>query len=273
MMILQCGQTGLYRRDSIMTDALSPDMLAGATLWVDGTDSSALLDSLGGAPVATDGADVVVMLNKINVANCFFVSPPRVEPSLELAAVNGRSTLSFVNTGAGISNTTSDGATALPASTLLTAANKLFVVAVKVTALPDAQTLWNNAGILSVSGWFGLHAYSTGADTCAALAFNYDQNGPQEVTVPFPKGEWVVLTLSHQANQLRLRLNGGAWSVTPCLASQDMTGALLLCEPASGGGSHGIEIAHLVAMNTSQTEEAINACGRWVATEVGIPVW
>ena len=32
MMLLQAGQMGLYRKDSIWTDELPPDMVAGATL-------------------------------------------------------------------------------------------------------------------------------------------------------------------------------------------------------------------------------------------------
>lgn len=35
MMLLQAGQMGLYRKDSIWTDALPPDMVSGATMWLD----------------------------------------------------------------------------------------------------------------------------------------------------------------------------------------------------------------------------------------------
>ena len=33
MMLLQAGRLGLYRKDSIWTDEIPPDMGAGITLW------------------------------------------------------------------------------------------------------------------------------------------------------------------------------------------------------------------------------------------------
>ena len=38
MMLLQAGQLGLYRKDSIWTSEIPPDMVAGTTMWIDGTD-------------------------------------------------------------------------------------------------------------------------------------------------------------------------------------------------------------------------------------------
>ncbi len=272
MMLLQAGQLGLYRKDSIWTDMLPPEMYAGCTLWADGTDTSTLLDSTGGSPVTTDGAPVLIALNKINPLNCFRGSASDVKPQLKIPAVNGKSALAFINNAA-VTTTASDGVSEVAASALLTATIKLIVVAVRVNAVPSDSGSYNNAMILGVRGWLGLHYYSTGASTCAAVGINYDQNGPQEATVAFAKGAWVILTMSQQSNQLRVRVNGGAWATTASLATGDMSLPMRLCEQSISGGSHDIELAHIATFNTTQTDPAISAVERWIANDLGITPW
>lgn len=272
MMLLQAGQAGLYRKDSIWTSDIPPDMVAGATMWIDGTDNSTLLDATDGSQVTTDGAFVTVALNKITLLDCFRSSSTDVKPQLKTLAANGKSALAFINNAA-VVTTTSDGTAEVLASAFLGASAKLIIAAVKVNTVPADIGTSNNAMILGMQGWFGLHYYSTGANTCAAVGVNADQNGMQEATVGFAKGEWVVLTMSHQSNQLRVRANGGAWTTTPCLGSQSLGATMRLCEMGISGGNHSIELAHLATYNTAQSDAAISAVERWLANDLGITPW
>lgn len=143
----------------------------------------------------------------------------------------------------------------------------------RITAAAVSHILNGKTSTVHRQTLFGLHYYSTGASTCAAVGINYDQNGPQEATVAFAKGAWVILTMSQQSNQLRVRVNGGAWATTASLATKDMSLPMRLCEQSISGGSHDIELAHIATFNTAQTDAAISAVEHWIANDLGITPW
>ena len=60
MMLMQAGQLGLYRKDSIWTEEIPPDMMAGATMWLDFTDPATVFpnDDLTGT-TPSDGESVL----------------------------------------------------------------------------------------------------------------------------------------------------------------------------------------------------------------------
>ena len=76
MMLLQAGQLGLYRKDSIWTSEIPPDMVAGVTMWVDGTDGETLYagESLGGGLATADGADIESFENKVRAGFGFGIA-------------------------------------------------------------------------------------------------------------------------------------------------------------------------------------------------------
>lgn len=92
MMLLQVGQMGLYRKDSIWTDAIPPDMVTGATLWIDFTDSTTLFaaNDVSGGNVTSDGATIGSVRSKV-VETRHFNNVYTGNPKLKLAAANGRS--------------------------------------------------------------------------------------------------------------------------------------------------------------------------------------
>ena len=68
MMLLQAGQLGLTRMNSIWTDVLPPDMISGTTLWLDFTDVGTLFsgaDLDGGTP--SDGQPILSVASKAGV--------------------------------------------------------------------------------------------------------------------------------------------------------------------------------------------------------------
>ena len=99
MMLLQAGQLGLYRNDSIWTDALPPDMVAGATMWLDFTDSSTIWSGNAGdgSNVTTDGATIGSIHDKLRPARTF-QSAYNDNPKLKAPATNGQSAGLFSST-------------------------------------------------------------------------------------------------------------------------------------------------------------------------------
>ena len=268
MMILQAGQTGLYRRNSIWTDSIPPDSVQGGSLWIDGTDSNHLLDGWGGAPVTVDGESVYAARNKFNTSNGMVETG--LPPKLKVGAVNGLSALSFA--GASASSMRADnGSAALPISTFFTSTVKVVVVGVKIGAAnPYTGSAFESDAIIADSdGYYGLYATDDGASGQVTLrGYNYGGDSHQ-ITQSVAKDQWVIATLSHQSSQLRLRVNRGAWTTLASGATFAMT-ALLRIASTGTPANRSIEIAHVVGFNQTQADAAISAVEGWMAGQLGV---
>ena len=133
MMLLQAGQLGLYRKDSIWTDELPPEMVAGATMWLDFTDSTTLFaaNDVSGGNVTSDGATIGSIRSKVFETRHFNNVYTDV-PKLKLAAANGRSAGLFPVSAYSRMNGVSGGVQ-MPISSLVTSTTKLIICGVKVT--------------------------------------------------------------------------------------------------------------------------------------------
>lgn len=270
MMILQAGQTGLYRRDSIWTDSIPPDMVAGIVFWVDGTDTATLWSNTDftGSNVSTDGAALGSVNSKITTT-LGLASVNSVE--IKTPAANGKSAIVVGDPTGFMSLRTAS--TTPPASTVFTASTKLILAVVKVTAaVAFGGTINNSDGIVSDSDrlFWGLHFYEVSGPTgdITAGAHNYS-GGTQSVSVTFPRDEWVVVTMSHQSGRLRLRVNGGAWA-TISSGNSDYIGGSLHVGDSTFSTARRFEIAHIAIANTAQTDAAISAVERWMAGQLGV---
>lgn len=271
MMLLQAGQMGLYRKDSIWTDAIQPEMVAGCTMWLDYTDTDTLWSNTDftGSNVTTNGTSIITANNKIDPDNGVIeVSSAK----LKTPAVNGQSSL-LLNTPAGRMDTWGKVAS-VPVSSFLTSTTKLVVVGAKVTTAvaADGSPWFDDSLFCDASGYFGLQFSNEGGPGLfTARAFNYVA-GAQEVTRTFAAGEWAVFTFSHQSGQLRLRVNGGAWATVSSGATATMGGTGLVGYSRAGTGRV-VEIAHIVTVNTAQNDAGISAVEHWMALDVGITPW
>lgn len=271
MMLLQAGQMGLYRKDSIWTDELPPDMVAGVTMWLDFTDSTTLFAANGvsGGNVTSDGATIGSVRSKVFETR-YFDSAYAGNPKLKLAAANGRSAGLFP-----VSNHSrmdaADGGSQMPISSLVTSATKLIICGVKVTgAGADSWSPWTNDAILNgSSGYVGLHLSKSGA-VVSARAYNY-AGAPYEVVRTFDADTWVVITMSHQSGQLRCRVNGGTWASTASGTTGFLDDAATIA--STPDMTLGMELAHLATVNTAQTDAAISAVEHWIANDLGITPW
>lgn len=271
MMLLQAGQLGLYRKDSIWTDELPPDMMPGATMWIDFTDSTTLFAANGvsGGNVTSDGATIGSVRSKV-VETEYFDNVYADKPKLKLAAANGRSAGLFPASSYPQMDATAGGSRR-PISSLVTSTTKLVICGVKVTdAGADSGSPWTNDAILSdARGYVGLHLSKSGA-VVSARAYNY-ADAAQEVVRTFDADTWAVVTMSHQSGQLRCRVNGGTWASTASGATSEVTGTATIANTPNA--ALGMELAHLVTANTSQTDAEISVVEHWIANDLGITPW
>lgn len=271
MMLLQAGQMGLYRKDSIWTDELPPDMMPGATMWLDFTDSTTLFAANGvsGGNVISDGATIGSVRSKVFETR-YFDRAHAGNPKLKLAAANGRSAGLFPVSNHSRMDAAEDGGQ-IPISYLVTSTTKLVICGVKVTgAGADSGSPWTNDAILNdAGGYVGLHLSKSGA-VVNAQAYNF-AGAAQEVVRTFDADTWAVITMSHQSGQLRCRVNGGTWASTASGATSDVGGiAAIATSPST---TLGMELAHLATFNTAQTDAAISAVEHWIANDLGITPW
>lgn len=275
MMLLQAGQLGLYRKDSIWTSEIPPDMVAGTTMWIDFTDTTTLWSNTDftGTNVTTDGASVGSAKSKIDTGIGLRISVESI--LLKTPAANGDSAVTFNTASATARMQLYNPLGSEDVSIILTASTKLIVAAVRVAAAGANQSSpWINDSVFANSGgYFGLHLTddSDPAGKLTARAFNY-VSASDTVSALFPRNEWVVLTMSHQSGQLRLRVNGGAWVSTASGNTGSVSGAGLVgYTPTSS--ARNFDLAHFVTANTAQTDAAISAVEHWIANDVGITPW
>ena len=277
MMLLQAGQLGFTRMDSIWTDEIPPEMVSGATMWIDFTDTTTLWSNTDftGTNVTTDGASVGSAKNKIDTGIGLRKSSEPI--LLKTPAANGSSAATFNTASVTARMELSNLLGAEATSTILTASTKIIFAAVKATAAGVNQALapWFNDSVFADSaGYFGLHLTddSDPDGKLTANAYNYAAFASNTVSALFPRNAWVVLTMSHQSGQLRLRVNGGAWVTTTSGNTTSMDGQGLVGHTPTSSARN-FDLAHLATVNTSQTDAAISAVEHWIANDVGITPW
>lgn len=273
MMLLQAGQAGLYRKDSIWTEEIPPDMMAGVTMWLDFTDPATVFpndDFTGTSP--SDGEPVLSVKDKVpdGIAGAKFFSGTPLK--VKLPGANGGGVARREGGSLQMEVISSPPATSVPAQTLVTTTTKLVIVAVNVRAT-GAYTSdpWTaDAVIGDAGGYFGIHLMQSdvGDGSLIATAYNFS-SGTERADRPIATNQWQVITLSQQAGSLRCRVNGGAWATTPSAATGTLDGSVMLLN----GTTLDADIAHIVTVNTAQTDAAISAVEHWMALDVGITPW
>lgn len=278
MMLLQAGQAGLYRRNSIWTSDIPPDTVAGCTMWLDFTDTLNLFAGahLDGGNVTTPDALVRSVGNK--VAAGYGVVAEFVEAAGTLrtsATPNGKDSValdSSASTHYYYYDMRTSATLPTSMSALFSASNKTIIAAVKVAGSTPFNGLDVNGGdiIFGDNENFALFV-TENSGVVSARASNQVTYPDQCVGQPIGRDTWVVLTASHQGGSLRIRVNGGAWTTTPSGATGNLGSNPQIALPR--GTPPEITIAHIATFNTTQTDAAISAVERWMALDVGITPW
>ena len=280
MMLLQAGQIGLYRKDSIWTSEIPPDMVSGATCWLDFTDTdwNYVNADLTGGHVTTDGGAIKSVADKVN-PNRRFCRYQDIRDVLTLkqpATPSGGAAVtlgSLAAAGLDASLQTISTNTYAPVSAILTTTTKLVFAAVKVNAASNHS--WSQPWLFDAilgdagSGYFNL-SFTDDGSVVTAHAYNWSGSSTL-ASVAIPRGQYVVLCLSHQSGQLRLRMNGGTWATVTSGTTTNLGGVASCVLTNSGAGL--IECAHIATVNTAQTDAAISAVEHWMALDLGITPW
>lgn len=272
MMLLQAGQMGLYRKDSIWTDALPPDMVSGATMWLDFTDSGTLFsgDNLdGGTP--SDGQPVLSVADKAGVvAGAKYISGAPLTaliPGSGVVSAKKSATSSLQ-----MEVMSAFPTTAVSAGSVVTSTTKLIFAGVKVRAAAAYTTNpWqSDALFFDAGGYFGLHVMqsSLGDGSLIATAYNYS-SGTERADQPIGTNQWLVITMSQQGGALRCRVNGGAWASVSSATTAVLENNVRIMD----GATLDADIAHIAVVNTAQTDAAISAVEHWIANDLGITPW
>lgn len=272
MMLLQAGQLGLYRRDSIWTGDIPPEMVAGATMWLDFTDSETMFsnDDLSGTAPG-DGEPLRSIADKVRPgAGAKFFSG--TELTVKNPGANGGPVA-----GRGASSLQMEVLTAFPTpntfiSALVTTTTKLVIVGVKVRAagLYTSNPWSADAVVFDAGGNTGLHFMQSdaGDGSLIATAYNYS-SGVERADRPIATNQWQVITMSQQSGSLRCRVNGGAWATVSSAATTALNNNVRILD----GTTFDADIAHITTFNTAQTDAAISAVEHWIANDLGITPW
>lgn len=272
MMLLQAGQLGLYRKDSIWTDEIPPEMVAGATLWLDFTDVGALFSGANldeGTP--SDGQSILSVADKVGVV----AGAKYVYGTALTASIPGSGVVSAKKSAT--SSLQMEVMSVFPythvsAGSIVTSTTKLIFAGVRVRAA-DTYTSnpWiANAILFDAGGYFGLHVMqsSLGDGSLIATAYNYS-SGTERADQPIGTNQWLVITMSQQGGTLRCRVNGGAWASVSSAATSTLANNLRITD----GSTLDADIAHIAVVNTAQTDAAISAVEHWIANDLGITPW
>ena len=273
MMLLQAGQLGFTRMDSIWTDEIPPEMVAGATMWLDFTDPATVFpndDLTGTSP--SDGESVLSVKDKVlaGIAGAKFVYGTPLKA--KLPGANGGGVARREGGSLQMEVLSSFPGTNAYAQTLVTTTTKLVIVAVNVRAAGAyASNPWvADAVICDAGGYFGIHLMQSdvGDGSLIATAFNYS-SGTERADRPIATNQWQVITLSQQAGSLRCRVNGGAWASVSSAATSTLANNARILD----GATLDADIAHIATFSTAQTDAAISAVEHWMALDVGITPW
>lgn len=275
MMLLQAGQLGLYRKDSIWTSDIPPDMVAGAKVWIDFTDTGWLYSGeyLDGSNVTTDGAYIKGAESKV-LARYGLVNLSNAYPTLKLSATpSGNPAAVFSGIGCGLQyvDVRLGNHAAAPMNTIVTSSVKLIITAIKVSSAAAFSGTMNAADLVFADGQTscGIFVTDDSGQVYVRGANFADTYAEHIVSQAINRDEFVIVTYSHQSNQLRMRVNGGAWDTS----ATTNTAFSLSSAPQirSNGGT--FEVAHIAVVNTAQTDAAISAVERWFANDLGITPW
>lgn len=272
MMLMQAGQLGLYRKDSIWTEEIPPDMMAGATMWLDFTDPATVFsnDDLTGTTPADGEALLSISDKAIPGAGARFFSGTPLK--VKLPGANGGGVARREGESLQMEVLSSFPYTNAFAQTLVTTTTKLVIVAVNVRATGAyTSNPWTaDAVVHDAGGYFGIHLMQSdvGDGSLIATAFNYS-SGTERADRPIATNQWQVITLSQQAGSLRCRVNGGTWASVSSAATSTLANNVRILN----GPTLDADIAHIATFNTAQTDAAISAVEHWFALDVGITPW
>lgn len=273
MMLLQAGQIGLYRKESIWTDEIPPEMVAGATMWLDFTDVGTLFsgtDLDGGTP--SDGQPILSVADKVGVV----AGANYVYGTALTASIPGSGVVSAKKSAT--SSLQMEVLSAFPfanatLASIVSSTTKLIFAGVRVRAAsPYTTNPWQSDALLfDAGGFLGLHVMqsSVGDGGLIATAFNYSASGTERADRPIGTNQWVVITMSQQSGTLRCRVNGGAWASVSSAATTTLANNLRIMD----GPTLDADIAHIAVINTAQTDAVISAVEHWIANDLGITPW
>ena len=275
MMLLQTGQMGLTRRDSIWTDEIPPEMVSGATMWLDFTDGGTLFsgtDLDGGTP--SDGQPILSIADKVGVV----AGAKRSAGNALTASIPGSGVVSAHAMGSlQMEVLSAFPYTTASSASIVTSTTKLIFAGVKVRAANIYTDLpWvSDALLFDAGGYFGLHVMqsSFGDGSLIATAYNYSASGTERANQPIGTNQWLVITMSQQGGTLRCRVNGGAWASVSSAATSTSPSSLAGKLRITDGSTLDADIAHIAVANTAQTDAAISAVEHWIANDLGITPW
>lgn len=278
MMLMQAGQLGLTRMDSVGAYGPPPGVAAGATMWLDFTDTLTLYAGghLDGGNVTTSGAAVLSVGSKVRPGYGIYSVGSSAGEYRTSATPGGKGAVAFNNRNSRYFyyDMRSPGYVDVALSTLMTTTSKVVIAAVKVAGATPFNGLDMNGGdvIFGDNDYFALFV-TEDAGVIYARASNQVSFPDNSVEQAIGRNTWVVLTASHQSGSLRIRVNGGEWvtAASGTTATLNRSGQILN-NPGGGAGSE-IAIAHIFTANTDQTDSAISAVEHWIASDIGITPW
>lgn len=250
---------------------LPPSTYAGLTFWYDGDGSAHYIGDTSTSGTPADAQD----FNRADSANAIARimwqstgNPVRRIPVFGsangLSVDNQADTMAMaVRPSAGVAPSTY-----VAASSILAAANKAIIFAVRVDsvragAAPGAG-VYGNASLIHdpPGGYVGLHMRPVGGDV-EFQAYNWD--GSEDCAVVSEAlGTWAVITMKHSGGQLRIRKNGGSWTSVASGNTTDLTNIIKFGDGWTG------RMAQLCTYNANRADAELLEVERYFGAKVGL---
>lgn len=256
--------------------AQAPDMFGNLTLWVDATDVTTLYDASGGSQLTTDAQTAGMVLSKGSINRGLFQGSSTAEPAYRTGIVNGNSVLRFDNSDDNFFVTDRSGTTAgsnVSAATLLGAGDYTYILALSIlSASQTSGSTYANHRVLGDSGgYLGLYVKNIDGGTCYLQGYSYDSGGDKHADIAVNKGEFLVVTVKHDGSNVKIRVNGGAWTSVASGDAASASSAMAVSYPGTPYNCN-MDLVQLAMYSAAMADADILSVEQYMGASIGVTI-
>lgn len=210
---------------------------------------------------------------------CAATTTPGDRPTFETDVVAGRSVVRFDGANQRLSVgyiNPATGANDYQAEQLTHFRNQQRIQITVALAITNtnapAVNVWQDDQVIGdLEGYWGL-TVSVSSGTVTARWYQYTSGTAQITSLTFPLSSFVVITCQLASGQLRMRVNGGAWSTPVSTGLATMSTQQMQIGSGFGGTRLGMDLSHVALFDQCLSDAETLAVERLLADDVGVTI-